>query len=69
MQPQHSQLLNRYRFTFQSPQAVGFVGGVQFNPNLPAAGVFGTVNPPVALEPGRGAALLVQRGMTRILAR
>ena len=68
MRPQQSQLLNLSRFTFQSPQAAGFVGGVQFNGNLPAAGRFGAVNTPVALAPGRGAALLVQRGMTRILA-
>ena len=72
MRPQNSQLLALREFSFNTPQAVGFVGGVNFNiaGGIGETGEFGAINPPVALgAPGRGAALLHQRGMTRIVSR
>src|SRR5690242_9673152 len=72
MRPQNSQLLALREFSFNTPQAVGFVGGVNFNiaGGIGDTGDFGAINPPVALgTPGRGAALLHQRGMTRIVSR
>ena len=67
MRVEQSQLLKLSQYTFQvSPLAAGFVGGVQF-PAPAATGAFGAVNRDVALAAGNGAAILSQRGMTRIL--
>ena len=70
MRPTHSQLLALQEFTINAPLASGFVGGVQFNGNVPApVGDFGAINEPVILTPGRGRFIFQQRGMTRILIR
>jgi hypothetical protein len=69
MRPQSSALIALHEFSFQNPQLAGFagfVGGVQFNAAA-GAGQFGAVNPPIALGPANGEAILTQRGMTRIL--
>jgi hypothetical protein len=63
---QQSTLLALTEFRINAPQVVGFVGGVQFNSPL-QTGAFGAINPPVSLADGRGAAILQQRGMTRIV--
>ena len=75
MQPQNAQLLNLFQFQFQGPPlGTGFVGGVQFANAANAAvvaigtGIFGTVNTAVVLSPGKGAIILQQRGMTRIIS-
>jgi hypothetical protein len=76
MRPQNSQLLNLFEFQFQTG-GVGFVGGVNFaggGPRgaagaPPPTGAFGAVNAPMALAPGKGAILLRQRGMTRVVTK
>jgi hypothetical protein len=65
MRAQQSTLLALTEFRINAPQVAGFVGGVQFNSPL-QTGTFGAINPPVSLADGRGAAILQQRGMTRI---
>jgi hypothetical protein len=66
MRPQMSELISLQNFAINGPPPLGFVGGVSFNAN---SGSLGAMNPAFALAPGRGAALLAQRGMTPIRSR
>jgi hypothetical protein len=66
--PSNSQLLALREFRIAGPQFAGFIGGIQFNGvNGKVGGAFGEVNPPAVLSAGRGAEILQQRGMTRIV--
>ena len=63
-----STLIELNNFAFQRGAGPrGFVGGVQFQGAGLAAGAFGEINPPVTFKDGQGAAILQQRGMTRIV--
>ena len=63
MRPQDSNLIALQTFPVNGPPPLGFVGGVSFNAPV---GALGAINAPFALGPGRGPALLAQRGMTPI---
>ena len=78
MRPQNSQLLGLFEFQFQTAPVIGFVGGVNFAGGGGARGAaavaaptgeFGAVNAPMVLAPGKGAVLLRQRGMTRVVTK
>lgn len=64
---QQSTLIALNNFAFQRGGPAGFVGGVNFPGAGPAAGAFGQINPPTTLKEGKGAAMLQQRGMTRVI--
>ena len=71
MRPQNNELVGLYRFTFQNsqqfPTAAGIVGAVKFaEEGGTVLGLFGAVNPPIALDPGNGERILTQRGMTPV---
>ena len=66
MRPQMSELIALQTFPINGPPPLGFVGGVSFNTTT---GSLGAMNSAFVLGPGRGAALLAQRGMTPIRSR